>query len=70
LARPGLPETDPNPLKYGEPRRLDKYYVLPPLMLAAATYLLGLFLGRHYPGSGASGRGISSMVWPVESTAR
>jgi stearoyl-CoA desaturase (delta-9 desaturase) len=45
----------PNLLKYRELRWLDKYYVLPPLMLAAATYLLGLFLGRHYPGSGASG---------------
>jgi stearoyl-CoA desaturase (Delta-9 desaturase) len=51
----------PNLLKYGELRWLDKYFVLPPLMLAAATYLLGLFLGHYYPGSGASGW--QMLVW-------
>ena len=51
----------PNLLKYRELRWLDKYYVLPPLMLAAATFLLGLFLGRYYPGSGASGW--QMLVW-------
>jgi stearoyl-CoA desaturase (delta-9 desaturase) len=51
----------PNLLKYPELRWLDKYYVLPPLMLAAATYLLGLFLERYYPGSGATGW--QMLVW-------
>ena len=50
-----------NLLKYGELRWLDKYYVLPPLMLAAATYLLGLFLGSYFPASGTSGW--QMLVW-------
>jgi stearoyl-CoA desaturase (delta-9 desaturase) len=50
-----------NLLKYGELRWLDKYYVLPPLMLAASTYLLGLLLGRYSPGSGTSGW--QMLVW-------
>ena len=44
-----------NLLKYRELRWLDKYYVLPPLMLAASTFLLGVLLGRYFPGSGTSG---------------
>jgi len=51
----------PNLLKYRELRWLDKYYVLPPLMLAAATFLLGLVLGRYFPGSGTSGG--QMLVW-------
>ncbi|MBV8857999.1 MAG: fatty acid desaturase [Acidobacteria bacterium] len=45
----------PNLLKYRELRWLDKFYVLPPLMLAAFTFLLGLLLGRYFPGAGTSG---------------
>src|SRR5215207_218485 len=45
----------PNLLKYRELRWLDKYYVLPPLMLAGSTYLLGALLERYFPGSGTSG---------------
>jgi stearoyl-CoA desaturase (delta-9 desaturase) len=51
----------PNLLKYRELRWLDKYYVLPPLVLAASTFLLGALLGRHLPGSGASGP--QMLVW-------
>jgi stearoyl-CoA desaturase (Delta-9 desaturase) len=51
----------PNLLKYRELRWLDKYFVVPPLMLAGATYLLGLFLGRYYPGSGTTGW--QMLVW-------
>ncbi len=50
-----------NLLKYRELRWLDKYYVLPPVVLAAATFLLGLLLGRYFPGSGASGS--QMLVW-------
>jgi stearoyl-CoA desaturase (Delta-9 desaturase) len=51
----------PNLLKYRELRWLDKYYVLPQLVLAASTFLLGLFLGRHFPGLGTSG--LQMLVW-------
>jgi len=50
-----------NLLKYRELRWLDKYYVLPPLMLAAATFLLGSLLGRYFPGAGTSGW--QMLVW-------
>lgn len=45
----------PNLLKYRELRWLDKFYLLPPAALAASTFLLGLLLGRHFPGWGTSG---------------
>jgi stearoyl-CoA desaturase (delta-9 desaturase) len=45
----------PNLLKYRELRWLDKYYHLPPLTLAASMFLLGLLLGRYFPGLGTSG---------------
>jgi stearoyl-CoA desaturase (delta-9 desaturase) len=35
--------------------------VLPPLMLAASTYVLGVLLGRYFPGSGTSGG--QMLVW-------
>ncbi len=50
-----------NLLKYRELRWLDKYYGLPPLMLAASTFLLGLLVGRYFPGSGTSGW--QMLVW-------
>ncbi len=50
-----------NLLKYRELRWLDRYYVLPPLMLAAATFLSGALLGRYFPGSGTSG--VQMLVW-------
>jgi stearoyl-CoA desaturase (Delta-9 desaturase) len=51
----------PNLLKYRELRWLDKYYQLPPLMLAALMFLLGLLLGRYFPGLGTSGW--QMLVW-------
>ena len=51
----------PNLLKYPELRWLDKYYGLPPALLAAATFLLGLLLGHYFPGSGTSGW--QMLVW-------
>ncbi len=50
-----------NLLKYRELRWLDRFYVLPPLMLAAATFVLGSFLGRYFPGTGTSGW--QMLVW-------
>jgi stearoyl-CoA desaturase (Delta-9 desaturase) len=50
-----------NLLRYSELRWLDKYYLLPPLMLAAATFLLGLLLDRYFPGLGTSGW--QMLVW-------
>jgi stearoyl-CoA desaturase (delta-9 desaturase) len=51
----------PNLLKYGELRWLDRYYALPPLMLAVSTFLLGLLLGHYFPGVGTSGW--QMLVW-------
>lgn len=44
-----------NLLKYRDLRFLDRYYSLPPLLLAAATFLFGWLLGRYAPSSGTSG---------------
>jgi stearoyl-CoA desaturase (delta-9 desaturase) len=44
-----------NLLKYPELRFLDKYYSLPPALLAGATFLLGALLERFAPGLGTSG---------------
>jgi stearoyl-CoA desaturase (delta-9 desaturase) len=43
-----------NLLKYRDLRFLDKYYSLPPAMLAVATFLLGWLLERYAPGLGTS----------------
>ncbi|MDT5269296.1 MAG: hypothetical protein QOH49_1482 [Acidobacteriota bacterium] len=51
----------PNLLKYRELCWLDKYYQLPPLMLAALTFVLGYLLGRYFPGLGTSGW--QMLVW-------
>src|SRR5215204_15850 len=50
-----------NLLKYRELRWLDRLYVLPPLMLAASTFLLGELLGHYFPGAGTSGG--QMLVW-------
>ncbi|MDT5294295.1 MAG: hypothetical protein QOJ76_1175 [Acidobacteriota bacterium] len=44
-----------NLLKYRDLRFLDRYYSLPPLLLAAAAFLLGSVLQRYAPGLGTSG---------------
>jgi stearoyl-CoA desaturase (delta-9 desaturase) len=47
--------------KYPELRLLDRFYMLPPLMLAASTYLLGAMLERVAPGLGTNG--LQMLVW-------
>jgi stearoyl-CoA desaturase (delta-9 desaturase) len=50
-----------NLLKYRDLRFLDRYYSLPPLLLAAAAFLLGSVLQRYAPGLGTSGW--QMLVW-------
>lgn len=50
-----------NLLKYPELRFLDRYYSLPPALLAASTFLLGVVLQRYAPGLGTSGW--QMLVW-------
>lgn len=42
-------------LEYPELRLLDKYYYIPPAILAVACYWLGAFLETNYPALGTSG---------------
>ena len=42
-------------LKYPELRFLDRFHIIPPLLLAFALFGLGAFLGRAHPGLGTSG---------------
>lgn len=51
----------PNLVKYGDLRFLDKYYSLPPALLAIASFLLGSLLQRYDPGLGTSGW--QMLVW-------
>jgi stearoyl-CoA desaturase (delta-9 desaturase) len=44
----------PNLIKYRDLRFLDKYYSVPPILLAAAAFLLGLVLEQYVPGLGTS----------------
>ncbi|HEX8492115.1 MAG TPA: acyl-CoA desaturase [Pyrinomonadaceae bacterium] len=44
----------PNLIKYRDLRFLDRYYSLPPIMLAVSMFLLGLALQRYAPGLGTS----------------
>jgi stearoyl-CoA desaturase (delta-9 desaturase) len=50
-----------NLMKYRDLRLLNRYYALPPAMLAAATFLLGAALERYYPALGTSGW--QMLVW-------
>jgi stearoyl-CoA desaturase (Delta-9 desaturase) len=45
----------PNLIRYPELRFLDRYYQLPPLLLALSTFLIGAGLKRYVPGLGTSG---------------
>lgn len=51
----------PNLIKYSDLRFLDKYYSLPPVLLAIACFLLGSILQRYAPGLGTSGW--QMLVW-------
>ena len=48
-------------LQYPELRFLDKYNLVPPVLLAVACYYLGVFLEAFYPGLGTSG--FQMLVW-------
>lgn len=50
-----------NLLKYRDLRFLDRYYSLPPAILALSMFLLGLWLERYVPGAGTSG--FQMLVW-------
>lgn len=47
--------------KYPELRFLDRYYSLPPVALAATTFLAGSLLARYAPGLGTSG--FQMLIW-------
>lgn len=47
--------------KYRELRLLDHFYMLPPLMLAVSTYLLGVTLERMAPGLNTNG--LQMLAW-------
>jgi stearoyl-CoA desaturase (delta-9 desaturase) len=51
----------PNLLKYRDLRFLDRYYSLPPVLLAVSAFLLGAALERYAPGLGTSGW--QMLVW-------
>lgn len=51
----------PNLVKYRDLRLLDRYYSVPPAILAAATFLLGALLQRYAPALGTSG--VQMLVW-------
>jgi stearoyl-CoA desaturase (Delta-9 desaturase) len=50
-----------NLVKYRDLRWLDRYYSVPPAMLAASMFLLGFILERYAPGLGTSGW--QMLVW-------
>lgn len=45
----------PDLIKFPELRFLDKFYVLPPFVLAVSLYILGTVLGRYLPSLSTSG---------------
>jgi stearoyl-CoA desaturase (delta-9 desaturase) len=47
--------------KHRDLRLLDRYYSLPPILLAAATFALGALLQRYAPALGTSG--VQMLVW-------
>ena len=51
----------PNLLKYRDLRLLDRYYSIPPILLAVSVFLLGAVLQRYAPGLGTSGW--QMLVW-------
>jgi len=50
-----------NLMKYRDLRFLDRFYSLPPILLAASMFLLGFVLERYAPGLGTSGW--QMLVW-------
>jgi stearoyl-CoA desaturase (delta-9 desaturase) len=54
-------ELVPDLAKFRELRFINRFYLLPPALLAVALFLLGLALGRYYPAAGTSGA--QMLVW-------
>jgi len=54
-------ELVPDLARFRELRFIDRYYLLPPALLAVALFLLGLALARYYPGAATSGA--QMLVW-------
>jgi stearoyl-CoA desaturase (Delta-9 desaturase) len=50
-----------NLLKHRDLRWLDRYYHVPPFLLAAGTFLLGMSIQHYFPGAGTSGW--QMLVW-------
>jgi stearoyl-CoA desaturase (delta-9 desaturase) len=50
-----------NLVKYRDLRLLDKFYSVPPILLAITTFLAGTLLQRNFPGLGTSGW--QMLVW-------
>jgi len=51
----------PNLMKFRDLRLLDRFYTVPPILLAAGAFLLGWVLHRYAPGLGTSGW--QMLVW-------
>jgi stearoyl-CoA desaturase (Delta-9 desaturase) len=54
-------EMVPNLMKYGELKFLDKYFVLPPLLLAGSVFVFGSVVSRYAPW--ANTNGLQMLVW-------
>ena len=64
LSRESIPVDDAlisNLIKYRDLRLLDRFYSVPPVLLAVATFALGALLQRYAPGLGTSG--FQMLVW-------
>lgn len=48
-------------LQFPELRLLDKYHLIPPILLAVSVYFLGVFLEAYYPGLGTNG--FQMLIW-------
>jgi stearoyl-CoA desaturase (delta-9 desaturase) len=51
----------PNLMKYPELRFLDRFFALPPLLLATLVFALGVLLGRYAPCTNTNG--LQMLVW-------
>ena len=54
-------ELVPDLAKFRELRLVNRFYLLPPGLLAVSLFLFGLALSRYYPGAGTSGP--QMLVW-------
>jgi len=59
--QPGIENTVPDFAKYPELRFLNRYCLLPPILLAISLIILGMWLNHAYPGLHTSG--LQMVVW-------